>query len=566
MGPLKLPSGEIVKDPLQMSEVFIEAFVTVFVDEIPANPTLSQPVNTRMKGCCFSLELVRMALEALNPHTSMGPDNIHPMLLKSCASSLAYPLYIIFHRSLHTGELPSDWKNSIVIPIFKSETRYNPLNYRPVSLTSVCCKTMERILADQLTEYLEANTLLSNMQFGFRKGRSTEDQLLLTYDSISRLVDVGEMVDLVLLDFSKAFDVVCHSILVRQLVSLGVDRRLVDWICSFLGGRTMRVLCGSAQSSSRRVCSGVPQGSVLGPLLFIVYVNSLPNGIAARSMAFADDFKLFLHCNRDNSDSFLNLMVRMQKDIDTIRMTSLSWNLKLNPSKCKVMRFCRGSALVRGGFRYNLGGVPLDFVDEYKDLGVLVDVKLRFHSHIQSVARKAAGMANNLLRSTVNRDADFMMTLFISHIRPIMDYCSCLWSVGYLGDSRLLESVQRRWTKQIRGFEDMNYGMRLRALNLFSMRGRRLRADLIKCWKAFHCTQDVGLSSMFMLAPRVGTRGHSFKLAVPSSFSDLRRRFYSVRVVSLWNNLPSRVAESCSLGAFKSGLWDSLGEYLFLYD
>ena len=133
------------------------------------------------------------------------------------------------------------------------------------------------------------------------------------------------MVDLVLLDFSKAFDVVCHSILMRQLVAIGIDQRLVDFIHSFLGGQTMRVLYGSAQSSSKRVSSEIPQGSVLDPLLFIIYVNSLPNGIAAKCMVFADDFKWFLHCNRYNSGSFLNLMVRMQRDIDTtIRVTSLS--------------------------------------------------------------------------------------------------------------------------------------------------------------------------------------------------------------------------------------------------
>ena len=220
---------------------------SLFVDVIPANPTLSQPVNTRMEGCHFSLELVTMALEALNLHMSMGPDNIHPMFLKSCALSLAYPLYIIFHRSLRTEELPKDWKYPIVIPISKSETRYNPLNYRSVSPTYVCCKTMERILADQITEYLEPNLLLSNMQFGFRKICSTEDQLLLTYYCISKLY-VGEMVDLVLLDFSKTFDVVCHSTLMRQL---GIDQRLVDPIHSFLRGQTMIVLCRSAQSFSK---------------------------------------------------------------------------------------------------------------------------------------------------------------------------------------------------------------------------------------------------------------------------------------------------------------------------
>ena len=159
-----------------------------------------------------------------------------------------------------------------------------------------------------------------------------------------------------------------------------------------------------------------------------------------------------------------------------------------------------------------------------------------------------------------------MVMLFISHIRPIIDYCSSLWNVGYLGDVRLLESVQRRWTKQVAGLENLDYGVRLRALGLFSIRGRLLRSDLIKYWKAFNSTDNVGLLSIFELAPETVTRGHPFKLRVPVCSTELRRRFFSVRAVNIWNNLPSEVVGAASLEAFKGRLLESLGDLLYYYD
>ena len=179
------------------------------------------------------------------------------------------------------------------------------------------------------------------------------------------------------------------------------------------------------------------------------------------------------------------------------------------------------------------------------------------------MVRKAAGLAGNLLRSTVNRDPDFMVTLYTSQIRTIIDYCSCIWNVDYLGDLHLLEGVQRRWTKQVDGLADLDYGARLHALRLFSGCGRLIRADMIKCWKTFHCLEDnVGLASVFSLAPVVGTRRHRFKLSVSIWHADLRRRFFSVRTVALWNSLLADVVKADSLDAFKKGLADCLGELL----
>ena len=234
IGPLRLPGEGIISDGPRICEVFAEAYASVFVDEIPEHPVLAPPMNMEMAEFQFSEEAVRQALQSLCPQSAAGLDNIHPRLLKSCAATLAYPLYIIFQKSLLGGQLPSDWKESVVTPIFKSKTRSDPLNYRPVSLTSVvCCKTMERLLSAHIMDYLETNSIIKGEQFGFRRGRSTEDQLLLTYASISRLVDAGMLVDLVLLDFNKAFDVVDHLILTRQLLAIGISQQVVRWVVIF---------------------------------------------------------------------------------------------------------------------------------------------------------------------------------------------------------------------------------------------------------------------------------------------------------------------------------------------
>lgn len=203
-------------------------------------------------------------------------------------------------------------------------------------------------------------------------------------------------------------------------------------------------------------------------------------------------------------------------------------------------------------------------MESHRDLGVVVDSRLRFHAHVRIVVQKAAGLCNNMLRSTVNRNSNFMITLFVSHIRPILDYCSTVWCVGYLEDLRLLESVQRRWTRQVAGLSAMSYGDRLRALDLYSIRGRFLRSDLIKYWKILCCdTAGCDLSAMFQRSEVGWTRGHRHKLVMPRCNTDVRKKFFNVRCIGVWNSLPSHVVESSSVNVFKSSLAEFLGDQLF---
>ena len=258
----------------------------------------------------------------------------------------------------------------------------------------------------------------------------------------------------------------------------------------------------------------------------------------------------------------------LQRDIDNVSKVATSWGLNFNSNKSVVIRCQRGFtdwAAVGALQHYHIDNSDLSLADVHRDLGILVDNTLKFHAHIRSTVKKAAGLANNLLKSTLCRSSDFMVTILKSHIRPILEFGSTVWNTGYLGDLRLLESVQRRWTKCIDGLVDLSHADRLKSLNLYSVQGRLLRADLIKYWKIFHNQSAISPSDLFTVSPITNTRGHRFKLAKPHINTECRHRFFSVRSIDHWNSLPDSVVGANTVEAFKLGLHLSLGDLLFAY-
>ena len=570
VGPLRMSDGALTEQPELMSEIFVNKFSSVFLTSSPAYPAEHQTYDGQFTCIDLTEDSVKKILASLDVNSSMGPDYVHPRLLHHCPS-ISLPLYLIFNKSLNDGSLPHSWKSSTVVPIFKSGSRYDALNYRPVSLTSVCCKSLERIIVDNLYDYFHDNNLFCSDQYGFRRGHTVEDQLLSTYDDVSVWLDRGFVVDVVLFDFKKAFDVVCHPILIEKLRLLGVGGTILNWIADFLHQRSMRVSIAGVCSSSKVVTSGVPQGSVLGPLLFLVYVNHLPSFLTAKCKFFADDLKIYLKVRHENVLDMALDLSSCQHDINNIVAVAESWGLHLNRNKCNVIRFGRRRGMLNcngaGSLGiYNINGSDIPFSTSSKDLGIVIDNELKFHSHVYSITSKAAGLSVNLLSSTLCRSREFMMALFISHIRPLLEFSSCVWNVGYVGDLKLLERVQRRWTKRIDGLDEMSYSDRLSELSLYSVKGRLLRADLIKYWKIFHGKCCIEPEDIFVLAPQVQTRGHRFKLAhVPRSL-ECRRRFFSLRMVSTWNSLPDEVVGLESVDSFKRSIHVFLGQQLFDFD
>ena len=562
IGPLNC-DGEMTDSPFEMAEYFVSSFYNVLTSNVPPNPHTHQTSVSSLSTVDFSIADVEKTLISLDPSSSSGPDMIHPLLLKSCSSAISLPLYLLFHKSLISMSVPSLWKYSSISPIFKKGSHADPLNYRPISLTSICSKTMERILANAINEYLDSNNLLSDSQFGFRAGRSVQEQLLLTYDQITRDYDEGKIVELVLFDFSKAFDLVPHSIILEKLQLLGFQNPILGWMDDFLKGRHMRVAVSGVVSSPRPVPSGVPQGSVLGPLLFIIFINYLIHDLQSFSNLFADDLKIYFGMHRDPV-SYANGIRSIQTDIDLLVARASSWGLTFAPHKCIRLRFVRHFRDTPLPLPLYLNNTQLVVSETARDLGVTVDSELRFHNQIAQTQAKAFGMSNNILRGTICRSPEFMKVIFISHVRPLLDCCSPVWNTDYILDIKSLESVQRHWTKKINGFSELSYHERLQRLSLFSIWGRLLRADLIMVWKITHglvpCLTDILPRSTISF-----TRGHPYKLAVTRSESDARKRFFSNRVVTTWNNLPTNVVMSSSLPIFKSRLHSSLGELLYFY-
>ncbi len=260
--------------------------------------------------------------------------------------------------------------------------------------------------------------------------------------------------------------------------------------------------------------------------------------------------KIYLRVHKSSLLHTFSEFVGTQRDIDLINSTGKSWGLCMNIQKCVAIRFQHGSSVNWDSLwaysQYYLDNEPIKFVQSHVDLGVTIDVSLRFHDHIRSIVGKAAGFMSNILRSTLCCSSDFMVPIYTTYIRPLIEFSSCIWFTMYVGDLSHLEGIQRRWTRNIDGCCDLEYADRLKRLDLYSVKGRLIRADLINCWKVFHAESTIEPNEIFNLASHMGTRVHCFKLSPQHVNYDFRRRFFIERVIPFWNQLPECVVNASS--------------------
>ena len=554
VGPIKDENGDVIMDPKEQAERFNEHYASVFTRSTIAPPCKEPVTEEKIEDVDFSVETVKNLIDGLKERASPGPDGINNRVLKETRDIIAYPLFRLFRKSLDEGIVPRGWKDSIISPIYKKGKKSEPVNYRPVNLTSNVCKLMERVLKRSIEDHLEKK-VTKNSQHGFRPGRSPLTNLVEFGGKITEWVDEGRSVDVVYFDLSKAFDKVCHERLVVKLEAAGVCGLIQKWIREWLSERRQAVRVDGMVSSWTEVKSSTPQGTVLGGTLFTVYIDDVDDDVTGFFRKFADDTKgANIVENRNDAD-------RMQQDINAMMEWGRKWEMSFNVEKCKVLHIGRNNRR----FQYRMGDIEMQVADEEKDLGVWFDSSLKPSTQCEKAAKEANAALGMITRSFHYRTKDVLIPLYKTFVRPKLEHASVVWSPWLVKDQQELEKVQKRVMRMVVGVEGSSYEERLERVGLTTLVERRTRGDMVETFKTLRGMNRVEKGEWFVIQEeetrptRANARvveGEIVKkreVLVPQRYNlEIRKNFFTVRVPEEWNRLPDVVKASASVNGFKN--------------
>ena len=564
IGPLINAAKTLITNPREMAEIlsqqYSSAFSTPLQEDQSPNDWFQEDEYTNesfINSVTFDSSELAEAMEDLSANSAPGPDGFPAILLKKCRHALAPPLASIWRKSLEDGDIPAICKTATITPIHKGKSRAVAKNYRPVALTSHLIKVFEKVVRKNLVDFMESNNLFNHSQHGFRGGRSCLSQLLSHFDRITYEMEKGNGVDVVYLDFAKAFDKVDHGITIHKLRQLGLRGKLGRWLTCFLTNRVQSVVVEGRKSQPQPVISGVPQGSVLGPLIFLVLIGDIDKNVAFSFISsFADDTRVGKGIASEEN------VQQLQTDLEAIYGWSVENNMTFNSDKFELVRYKGANSKeiqLCTSYRSN-DGSTIPEKQHVRDLGVTMSNDATFTQHIQEKCTAIKSKIAWVLRTFKTREKTPMLTLWKTLIMCHLDYCSQLWSPSRIGNIQSLELLQKSFLKRITGMYSISYWDTLSQLKLYSLERRRERYQIIYTWRIIEGQVPNFVSTPIdsHWSPR---RGRECKVppissSAPASIKTIRFAALPVKGPRTFNVLPAHLRNmtGCTTDRFKSEL------------
>ena len=546
--PLTDAAGSTITSDTDKAMLLNNTFHASFVTDDKSNFSPVLKNSPPMPFFIISNTDVLNAISKSKDKLSITPEGIPLYFIKRVAKSIVTQLVFLFNNFIRTGFVPTQWKHSIITPIFKKGDRRTPTNYRPIALTSAFCRILESIISKKILDHLLFNDLILANQYGFLPNRSSTHQLLYCLDKWYTSFFTEQINYITYTDIRKAFDTVSHTKLGLVLESYGINLELLQWISNFLSNRNQVVRIQSSFSSSLPILSGVPQGSVLGPLLFIIFINDIILSVKSQHSAdfalFADDAKFFSTDPRE-----------LQLSLNAFTNATKAYQLSLAPEKCFILPIGK-SKLQNSLVTFSVDSFNLPNKSSAQDLGVVIASDLKWEKHISKVYRQASFRSYQIIKCFRTKNIWTYISLYKSYVCPILEYQSQIWSTYLLKDNDKLETIQIRFTKLICrrcNIPFNSYQDRLYKLNILSLKHRRIRSDLIFLYKIINNQSPLSFDSFFQYQDKPYTfRNKTRKILPKHDFkSGLWRGSFFERACKYWNGLNSDVSSAKSLFSFK---------------
>lgn len=557
---------------IEKSNSFAETFQTIFNHASLCTNDISHKIITeKIDQLVIYPYEVHKYLKSLCSKVNVSPDHIPEIFLKRCANSLCYPLTYIFQFISMTALIPDSWKRSVIVPIPKVPNSSNPMDYRPISLLCPTSKVFEKILFTELTKFFTRNDLIPKCQHGFQSKKSVTTSLIETFEDLSIAHEKAHSTDIIYFDLSKAFDSVPINRLITKLNSYGISGAILKLISNYLSNRSYSVKVGQIFSNQKQIPSGVPQGSVCGPLLFISYIADLPKVCNVEGVTiklFADDLKIYR--SSKNPDS---ISTPLQEFIDKFSAYCSTNGLSVNSKKCEVLHLGNKNK----NHTYSLLGNHIKTVDKnqcVRDLGLHFTSNLTWERHIDIISKKSRRVSFAILKSIKFSDMEIMLNLYKIYVRPILEFATNIFNPYLIKDINKLEKIQKVFLEIM--FKRFNpnifkqnpfaplppYNELLFIFHLESLELRRLKSDLSLFHKHLHGNVKINCYNSYTFQESI-TRGEKYKIIPNNCKTMIRHNAFFVRTSRLYSKLPVEM-RNCDVKSFKHQLdcTDCLNKFL----